>query len=73
MWNPFAQYGVMRGSGCSVLFSLFAVLFFIVTMPYLLYSDWRHSKLTKEEKSRGTWDELLAQRDETGLVKRTKK
>jgi hypothetical protein len=67
MWDPFAQYNVMRGTGCGVLFSLFAVLFFIVTMPYMAFAQWRHSKLKRDF---GSFDELKAQRDEHGIVRR---
>ena len=72
MFNPFAQYSVMRGSGMSVLFSMFAVIFFIVTMPYLAYAQWRHGKLTKDQKGFGSWDELMARRNEHGIVRRKK-
>ena len=72
MSNIRDQYTAVRGSGISAFGSVLAVIFFIVTTPYLWYLAWKYRNLPTSAEYGKSWEELRAQQDETGLVKRNK-
>ena len=55
---PLNQYGVMRGSGASVLFSIFFMLISIIVAPYVWYSMWKYDRLPEAKKGFGKFREI---------------
>ena len=66
MFNPFNQYQTWRDGGFTVFGALMFTLLGIILAPYIWYKIWRIPK----SEDFGSFDELKAQRDEHGIVRR---